>query len=73
MECFHCGENVSLAENMKEWEENFGEDAVLDEEMPIYINLICDHCNKSIAAIFIEKTVKEEKVDTPIGEVTLSI
>lgn len=66
MQCPKCDKDLGLGRQIKEWDEMFGEDAMLDGEFPIYINLICDNCEKSVGAVFIESVDNEQEIDSPI-------
>jgi len=62
MKCSKCQTKLNLVEQVKEWEDLYGEDAIITPDFPIMINLICEKCESSVAVIYIEATVEEEKV-----------
>lgn len=65
LKCPHCESSIAFSKKMKEWDDAYGEDADLNYEFPIMVNLICEECNKSVAMVFIEATGEEEEVYSP--------
>lgn len=70
MFCPKCKKNLDLTSQVKDWEDNYGDDAMLSADFPIYIGLTCGHCDTIVGAIFIEKVTRTRAVDSPfLGEV----
>jgi len=71
MICPKCEKKISLGNHMKEWDDNFGDDFALSAEFPAMVNIICEHCEESVALIFIEPSENGEEIDSPIGKVVM--
>lgn len=54
MKCPKCKKNIKLAEQIKDWDEAYGEDVVLDGSFPAMINIFCENCEKPTCMVFIE-------------------
>lgn len=71
MICPRCNKTIDFGVQMTEWDQMYGDGAQLQEEFPIMINLICEHCKDSAGLVFIEAVEGSTEVDSPVGKVKI--
>lgn len=55
MICSQCKNQINLTEQIKEWEEMYGDEARPSPDFPIYIAIYCENCDEVTACIWLEQ------------------
>ena len=71
MKCFKCEKKIDFWQQVKEWSEMFGDEAMLGPEFPIMIMLDCPHCDEQIGMVNIIGINAFEDVEGPMGIVKM--